>query len=253
MNIENEVITESRAWEIINEYVNDLLRIDNHGVLAVYAIGSLGGGYYRPGKSDIDTFVIVRNDAVITQEIAEPIAARYYQHFHIPKGFGTIVVTEKELFPPYQKSEKEEFEFTIEIVRLKLQGKAAYSNYDLRNVPMPAKNDFIHDAVIMENWFDREFGKEMFQPFDAEGCVNSILWYVRRYLMIEKGVFILNKFHTIDAYINNEPPIADYHVFSLIHDLLHEYEATEQDVLDLRCFGNQLRLVMNERLLNRKM
>lgn len=53
------IITKEKALDIVNEFKNEITGIDPAGVLAIYLIGSLGGGYYRPGQSDIDTVVIV--------------------------------------------------------------------------------------------------------------------------------------------------------------------------------------------------
>ena len=56
------VISEEKAFKIVQEFLTDILQI-SQDVLALYVIGSLGGGYYRPGQSDIDTAVIVRDNA----------------------------------------------------------------------------------------------------------------------------------------------------------------------------------------------
>lgn len=161
------------------------------------------------------------------------------------------MIAERELFPPYQKSDVDDFEFSVEIVRLKLQGKTVYGSYDLSNVPMPTKSDLIHDALIMENWFDKEFGIEMFNKLGYVGCVNTILGYLRRYLMIEKNIFVLNKFCTVETYCNNEPPIIDCQIFTLINDIINGHEAINDELDLLRSFGNQIRPYLNKRLLNR--
>lgn len=126
-----------------------------------------------------------------------------------------------------------------------------HGSYDLSKVPMPTKNDLIHDALIMENWFDMEFGIEMFDKLGYVGCVNTILGYFRRYLMIEKSIYVLNKFNAIETYCNNEPPIVDHYIFTLINETLHGYEATSNELDMFRRFGNQIRPYMNKRLLNR--
>jgi hypothetical protein len=69
--------------------------------------------------------------------------------------------------------------------------------------------------------------------------------------MIEKSIYVLNKFNTIETYCNNEPPIVDHYIFTLINETLHGYEATSNELEMLRRFGNQIRPYMNKRLLNR--
>jgi len=55
------IIGENKAWRILDAYVEDCLAIDSETLLAPYAVGSLGGGYYRPGQNDIDAVLIVRD------------------------------------------------------------------------------------------------------------------------------------------------------------------------------------------------
>jgi predicted nucleotidyltransferase len=198
------VISEEKALNIVGEFLDEIRQEDN-GILALYLIGSLGGGYYRPGQSDIDTVIIVSDDAAITQERMDEIAKKYWQSYKIPKGFGSIMIRLSEFLPPYIKSEIEEFEFTIEIARLKTQGKAVFGGIDLNDIQMPLKEDFIKDAIIMEKWFAKEFGYPMFDKLQIIGCVNTILGCLRRYLMIEKNIFEFNKFLTIETYLRHEP------------------------------------------------
>ena len=163
-------ITEAKAMEIVGEFLDEIRREDN-GTLALYLIGSLGGGYYRPGQSDIDTVIIVSDDAAITQARMDEIAKKYWQSYEIPKGFGSIMIRLSELAPPYIKSEIEEFEFTVEIARLKTQGKAIFGGIDLNDIQMPSREDFIKDALIMEKWFAKEFGDPMFDKLQITGCL----------------------------------------------------------------------------------
>ncbi|MDR0288400.1 MAG: GNAT family N-acetyltransferase [Clostridiales bacterium] len=243
-------ITETRAMAIVGEFLDDIRR-ENSGVLALYVIGSLGGGYYRPGQSDIDTVIIVSNDAEITQKRTDEIAKKYWQTYEIPKGFGSIMIRLSELSPPYIKSEAEEFEFTVEIARLKTQGKAVFGGIDLNDVQMPSKEDFIKDALIMERWFAKEFGYPMFDKLQITGCVNTILGCLRRYLMIEKGVFEFNKFLTIEIYLRHNPPIVNEPAFDFINKKLKdEIAGNDDDLRMLRECGIQFRDYFNMRLLN---
>ena len=244
------VISEEKATEIVGEFLDEIRREDN-GVLALYLIGSLGGGYYRSGQSDIDTVIIVSNEAVVTQKRMDEIAKKYWKTYDIPKGFGSIMIRLSEFSPPYVKSEVEEFEFTVEIARLKTQGKAVFGGIDLNDIQMPTKEDFIKDALIMEKWFAEEFGYPMFNKLQITGCVNTILGYLRRYLMIEKGVFEFNKFFTVNTYMRNEPPVVNRLVFDFIDKKLKdEITGSDDDLHMLRDCGAQFREYFNKRLLN---
>jgi len=244
------VITEAKAMEIVHEFLSEIRREDD-GILALYLIGSLGGGYYRPGQSDIDTVIIVRDDVAITQERMDEIAKKYWHTYEIPKGFGSIMIRLSELSPPYIKSEAEDFEFTVEIARLKTQGKPVYGEINLNSINMPSKEDFIKDALIMEKWFAKEFGDPMFEKLQITGCVNTILGCLRRYLMIEKSVFEFNKFLTIDTYLRHDPPFVNEKAFDfIIKKLNDEASGNNDDLQMLRECGTKFRDYFNKRLLN---
>ena len=243
-------ISETKAMEIVGEFLDEIRRKDK-GILALYFIGSLGGGYYRPGQSDIDTVIIVSDDAAITQARTDEIAKKYWKSYDIPKGFGSIMIRLSEFSPPYTKSETEEFEFTVEIARLKTQGKAIFGGINLNDIQMPSREDFIKDALIMEKWFAKEFGDPMFDKLQITGCVNTILGYLRRYMMIEKSVFEFNKFFTIDTYMRHEPPTVNELVFDFINKKLKdEVAGSDDDLRMLRECGTQFREYFNKRLLN---
>lgn len=246
----SEVITEEKALVIVKEFLEEILK-EEPGVLALYVIGSLGGGYYRPGQSDIDTVIIVRDDAVISQERMNNIAEKYQHKYKVPKGFGSILIHEFELSQPYTKSIVDEFEFTIEIARLKTQGKAIYGIINLDNIKMPSKDDFIKDALIMEHWFTKEYGYPMFDKLQITGCVNCILGILRRFLIIEKGIFEFNKFKTIEVYLQSNPPIVNQKAFDIIRNYLNNEIVWDQDDLSqLRTCGIEFRDYFNRMLLN---
>ena len=50
-------IDEPVAWRILQQYAGDCPEIASGTLLALYATGSLPGGYYRPGQSDIDATI----------------------------------------------------------------------------------------------------------------------------------------------------------------------------------------------------
>jgi hypothetical protein len=107
------VVGEKAAWGILHRYKRDILRIDSGTLLAIYAVGSLPGGYYRPGQSDIDAILIVTNDSEsVWGNSGHPSRAlaklnrEYEIRFHIPKEFAPFPIQEQELFPPHDPREQ---------------------------------------------------------------------------------------------------------------------------------------------------
>jgi len=81
-------IDEITAWNILRLYSTECSQIHPASLIAVYAIGSLPGGYYRPSQSDIDAILIVPdgsaavwgNSDTLSKKLAE-INQRYQQHY----------------------------------------------------------------------------------------------------------------------------------------------------------------------------
>jgi len=102
------VIGEKAAWKILHKYAKDCLEIDAKSLMAVVAIGSLPGGYYRPGESDIDAILIVADgseaiwgDVEDASPALEGLNRRYSEVYNIPKDFGPFPIQERQLKPPY--------------------------------------------------------------------------------------------------------------------------------------------------------
>ena len=164
------MISCEEALEITRKFSAEITNTLTGKIRAIFAIGSLGGDYYRPGQSDIDTVVITsvsRNEIQQITSIVETIADRYWREYQVPKGFGAIVFAEEQLHPPYIKSE----ELVQEIMRLKMQGKLIYGEYDINNIEFPDWQAIKNDILNFQEWSDE-------QPYfenSAQSFVNSTL------------------------------------------------------------------------------
>ena len=218
------MISFEKAIQIAIDFAKEIDYKISGRIKAVFAIGSLGSEYYRPGQSDIDTAVIVdasRNELVdIAMEI-EKVAQKYQAMYNVPKGFGAIVFAEEQLHAPYIKKE----ELVQEILRLKTQARQIYGEYDLQKVPMPDWKAIKTDILNFQEWVDSE------PPFihSPTSLVNSTLIALKRYLLLKHHIIEFNKFKVIDLYKNNEPILINQEVFDFINDYLHDrpYEWTD--------------------------
>ena len=214
-------ISYDEAIQISKQFARELAHQFRDKIIAVFAIGSLGSDYYRPGQSDIDTAVITsfrRNDVQQAASEIKNIANRYWREYHVPKGFGAIVFAEEQLYPPYIKSE----ELILEILRLKTQSRLLYGEYDITRIPKPDRQAIIDDARSFQEWADAEKRRNpSFQINSEQTLVNSTLIALKRYLMIQHGIIEFNKFKVISLYLNNRPPIVNDEVFDFINRSLH--------------------------------
>lgn len=98
------MISYEKAIDITKQFANIVRDLLKDKLLAVFAIGSLGSDYYRPGQSDIDTIIITslkREELKIYRKDIRKIADNYQEKYNVPKGFGAILLAEEQLYPPY--------------------------------------------------------------------------------------------------------------------------------------------------------
>ncbi|MBN2240850.1 MAG: hypothetical protein JW712_13845 [Dehalococcoidales bacterium] len=244
------VIDEKTAWDILNAYAQDCADIGGDSLIAVYAIGSLPGGYYRPGISDIDAVLIVSDGSEETwgncdtsSEQLDSLNTGYKSHYEIPKDFGPFPVTVSELYPPYDP----EKELTMEIARLKVQGKCMYGDYPLDTIPMPEKVDFLNDFRNFENFWDNDFSKNTdVDQLTAEVYVNTALIHLNRYLITDKGIIQFNKDRTTELHEEYNSPFADKQVFALVRKHWNGGCISGEEYERLRDYTLELRVRMNK-------
>jgi hypothetical protein len=246
------MLDENAAWRVLRRYAQDCLEIDGASLLAVFAIGSLPAGYYRPGQSDIDAVLVVRDGSAAmwgtAMEPSAPLAAlnrRYLEIYRIPKDFGPFPVQELELYPPYQV----ELELVPEIARLKLQGQPVYRAFDLSTVPLPTARDFLAHAQHFEQWWRDEFSKSApLESLPATACVNTILMQLHRFLCIKRGVIEFDKRILTQRYLECGPPFVDPDELALVGRSLSGALLSDAEIERLRRYCGELHVRMNEYL-----
>jgi hypothetical protein len=249
---EKAVILESKAWEILRSYAGDCAALDAGSLYAVYAIGSLGGGYYRPGQSDIDAVLIVQdapNSYLLSGLEPSDELVRlnwfYARKYAVPKDFAPFPLPVSKLLPPYDPAE----ELAPEIARLKLQGVCVWGSFDLDKIPMPSPEDARLYVQHFEVWWRDEYSKiRSIESLTAVECLNTILMHLQRFLWIERGLIEFNKLKLINAYLANDPPFNDQSAFDIVEYYLAAGKVSEAETACLRQCLPLLRDVINSNM-----
>lgn len=243
------IIDERSAWRILGLYSGDCAEIDPGSLMAIYAIGSLPAGYYRPGQSDIDAVLIVRDASEAiwgnTDTPSDRLAAlngEYKRRYDIPKDFGPFPLQPRELYPPYDADK----ELTLEIARLKVQGKCVYGAFPLDDIPMPTREDYLRDFRHFEEYWDSDFSKNTpIERLSATQCVNTILMHLFRYLIIEKSITEFDKRRIVPLCMASNAPFLSKSALDLVQRHLGDHETGEEETETLRQYVADLRYNMN--------
>ena len=245
-------IDEITAWNILRHYSNECSQIDPDTHIAFYTIGSLPGGYYRPGQSDIDAVLIVSdgseaiwgNSDTPGKRLAK-LNERYKQDYGIPKDFGPFPLQPREMHPPYDPDK----ELTLEIARLKLQGKIVYGTFSLNDIPVPTREDFIRDFRHFEEYWDNEFSiNTPVERMTSTQCTNTILMHLHRHLIIEKCAFEFDKRKIIPSCIDHDAPFLNKSAIDIVQKYLLSERISQQEIKSLRQYVSDLRYNMNKLL-----
>jgi predicted nucleotidyltransferase len=184
------MIDREQAWAIAREFAQEVGARWNTDVLAVLLIGSLATGAYRPGRSDIDTVVILRTGATgsIDAELNQ-LRDHYQATYAIPKGFGAVILREPEIRPPYL-----EIDIVPEILRVIEQGQLLWGDINRSVIPRPS-NEVISAYIHKFTEWLRTYYIDQ-RPADArtiDATVNTILYELRCWLWQETRIYVLDK------------------------------------------------------------
>lgn len=239
-------VDETNAWNIVTKFCERIKSLDDKSLLAVFAVGSLAGGYYRLGNSDIDLSLIVKEgtEDIWESSIIKSITKEILNEYSNSIGLEVYIKYENKLFPPYRPEEQ----VTIEILRLKYQSKLVFGNYPVDSIVLPNKNDILNDAVFYERLIDTKYDNNPIECLDFYGIINLILRYMRLYLLASNEIIEFNKFKIIDLYKSSNPSIDDEQSSLIIKDFLFGAGSSNESLEVLKVFAYSLRRIITESL-----
>lgn len=195
------VINKIQAWQIIEEFAYDLAAELDEKLLSVIVIGSLSGGYYRPGVSDIDIIVVVADNArSATEPRVERLREEYRIRYQVPKEFGAIVVTPEQLCPPYPPEE----ELAPEVRRIFDQGRTVYG------VQIPVIPPTRAEMLGYIQWFDRWLESKFLPENPPESLSYQSVYTLaamacRNYIYTFSDKMIWEKKRALRTFANHHP------------------------------------------------
>jgi hypothetical protein len=244
----SEIISEQSAWKIAREFASELRSLLSDQLQGVAVIGSLGGGYYRPGVSDIDTLIVLSDGPDRDErKTIKTVKDQFLSDYQIPKGLGAITLESRELCAPFDP----EKELVVEIIRLKEQGQVIDGIIDMEAIPFPSDADFLAYANVFYPWLRREYIDQ--RPEDSKtehALVNTILyelrllvWHRTRIHAFDKRTVISHvlkkhfpndlgeRLRSVQAYIDGENPHNDV---DQLKKLSEDISAVVRDQVPLR-------------------
>ena len=198
------------AWEELTAFAGaaDALRLNE--VRAIFSIGSLPGGYFRPGQSDLDVLVLLRGmphtemvfNAAQQQEKQrlETLAAQA-----APYEMELIFLHESRLQRDPQTGRLPYADF---VQRLLSQSKLLWGAFELSSLEAPGKEDFACAFKRYLEYLRKKHGDDFIKQGILTELLKHVLVLMRTYLQVQRGMLEYDKTQLAQRYRASNPTIA---------------------------------------------
>ena len=212
-----EPLSEAAVWTLLEGISERVRKAELPGFRALFVIGSLAGGYFKPGQSDVDLLALLagsRLEKSDYQKQAERLEALLGK---LPQGL------EVDILPRYESdlatSPQTGLYLRPDLVaRLLVQSRLLAGHYDLSHLRMPDARDFQADFPAQLRWWQANHGAP--EDCDAPLQAKYLLLVLRTWLAVLRNQLIYNKTELIAAYRKTSPTHA---LPQALHRLLVEY------------------------------
>lgn len=190
-----------KAWQTLDGLIQRLSVVPLKGLRAVFVVGSLPGGYFRPGQSDLDVVAL----------------------FNDPPLHGIALTNLRTELEIWVQPEKLLYPFEVDclprfvsdlgrnpesgclqnpdlVARLKVQSRQLYGNYPVETLPMPSAEEWALETRHFLGWWEEQFQNDPTRFAIPAYQIKKILTLVRLYLAVRRDLVEYNKFKLLEVY-----------------------------------------------------
>jgi len=198
------------AWEELTAFAGaaDALRLNE--VRAIFSIGSLPGGYFRPGQSDLDVLVLFKGapDAEAVFSKAQQAEKERLEAFLLraePYDMELIFLHESRLQRDPQTGRLPYADF---VQRLLSQSKLLWGAFELSSLEAPGKEDFACAFKRYLEYLRKKHGDDFIKQGILTELLKHVLVLMRTYLQVQRGMLEYDKTQLARRYRASNPTIA---------------------------------------------
>ncbi len=200
---------QSVAWQELHRISGQIRALQSPEIRAVFAIGSLPGGYFRPGQSDLDVVVILagsppQDEARCNALQQLSVTIRDLASAAKPYELEATFVYESELMRDPKTGVLPRADFAS---RLLTQSQVLMGEFDLQKIDNPLPQDFIPIAERYLEYRREKYGPASFGTVPLPELVKHILTLMRYYLIIKRQHVQYNKFQLVQDYERFAPEL----------------------------------------------
>lgn len=176
---------------------------------AIFVIGSLPGGYFRPGQSDLDVLVIFRGaptpeGAFSAEQLAEKERLEALAAQAEPFEIELLFLHETRLLRDPQTGL---FPYADFAQRLISQSELLWGELDLKRVDTPTKEDFACAFRRYLEYVRKKQGSDFFSRGTLAELLKHALVLMRYFLLVQRGILEYDKTQLARRYQESQPPV----------------------------------------------
>ena len=196
------ILDERSAWEAARCFATTVTHRLGADARAVYAVGSLPQGAYRPGLSDIDLVLVLAGDGEIPDAEVEAARREAASAGETRIDVGCVILRETDLTPPFPP----EREVAPEVLRLDDEGLRLTGDDVRPKIVRPKRSDLVafirhYDELVRQTVFCPDSGEDPSWR-ERHGLAAAAC---RHYIFVRENLLIWRKQDTLMAFSMGHP------------------------------------------------
>jgi len=197
-----------KAWQTLEELSRRLSTALSKPLRSVFVIGSLPGGYFRPGQSDLD-LVALFNDPPNRGNAFEELRVELEELARPEKLISPFDV---ECLPRFisdlgRNPQTGMLQNPDLVTRMKVQSRQLYGNYPVQSLPMPSSEEWTWETKNFLNWWEEKSQINPSRFLLPAKQIEKTLALVRLYLAVRRDLVEYNKFKLLETYDHAIPVV----------------------------------------------
>lgn len=214
-------LSEKAVWSLLEKIAERVCKANLPGFKAFFVIGSLAGGYYKPGQSDVDLMALFTGSRPAEDEYQRQAELLDSLVGKMPENLDI------DILPSYESDLSINLDTGLYqnpdlVARLLSQSRQLAGAYDLSNLKMPGPRDFLAEYPSQLTWWQASYGPLETCPASLQA--KFLLLVLRSWLAVFHDQLIYNKTDLITAYKNANPSQA---LTPALENFLAEYLKAE--------------------------
>jgi hypothetical protein len=210
MSLTNAPLSEEQVWQLAQACASRLAGLQIPGLLGIFAIGSLPGGYFRPGQSDLDLVCLLGEspaENALTEQFGEAIAAIIAG---VQAEFGrqemeVFLRRLSELRPDETSGLTSNPDLTARLLK---QSRQLWGDFSVDQLKMPTKADFAAELARYRQYWAANAGQRPSAELSDRALTNHALTLMRLYLAARYGQVEYDKRRIVPLFLAEERHLA---------------------------------------------